>query len=168
MGYSQRNNCKKSEIFHLKLFRNHFRFSSVQLLSVSESLWPHGPQHARPPLPSPTPRDYSNSCPLSWWCNPTISSSVVPFSSCLQSFPASVTFPMSQLHIRWLKYWSFSISSPSEYSGLISFRIDWLDLDLACPRDSQESSLAPHVKGINSSALKKWRSWHWVLSLHGK
>ena len=63
---------------------------------VSDSLWPHGLQHARPPCPSPTPRVYSNSCPLSWWCHPTISSSVVPFSSCLQSFPASESFQMSQ------------------------------------------------------------------------
>ena len=64
---------------------------------VSNSLWPHGLQHVRPPCPSSTPRVYSNSCPLSWWCHPTISSSVVPFSSCLQSFPASGSFPMSQL-----------------------------------------------------------------------
>ena len=63
---------------------------------VSDSLWPHGLQHARPPCPSPTPRVYSNSCPLSWWCHPTISCSVIPFSSCLQSFPASGSFQMSQ------------------------------------------------------------------------
>ena len=72
--------------------------SSVQFSSsvVSDSLWPHGPQHARPPCPSPTPRVYSNSCPLSQWCHPTISSYVVPFSSLLQSFPASGSFLMSQ------------------------------------------------------------------------
>ena len=72
--------------------------SSVQLshLVVSDSLQPHGLQHARLPCPSPTPGVYSNSCPLSWWCHPTISSSDVPFSSCLQSFPASGSFPMSQ------------------------------------------------------------------------
>ena len=64
---------------------------------TSNSLWPHGLQHARPPCPSPTPRVYSDSCPLSWWCHPAISSSVVPFSSCLQSFPASGSFQMSQL-----------------------------------------------------------------------
>ena len=63
---------------------------------VSNSSWPHGVQHARPPCPSPTPRVYSNSCPLNWWCHPTISSSVVPFSSCLQSFPASGSFQMNQ------------------------------------------------------------------------
>ena len=64
---------------------------------VSYSLQPHESQHARPPCPSPTPRVYSNSCPLSWWCHPTVSSSVVPFSSCPQSFPASGSFQMSQL-----------------------------------------------------------------------
>ena len=64
---------------------------------VSDSLWPHGLQHTRPLCPSPTPRVDPNSCPLSWWCHPIISSSVVPFSSCPQSFPASRSFQMSQL-----------------------------------------------------------------------
>ena len=64
---------------------------------VTDSLWPHGLQHARLPCPSPTPRVHPNICPLSWWCHPTISSSVIPFSTCLQSFPASGSFPMSQL-----------------------------------------------------------------------
>ena len=63
---------------------------------MSDSLQPHGLQHARPPCPSLTPGVYSNSCPLSWWCHPTISSSVIPFSSHLQSFPALGSFPMSQ------------------------------------------------------------------------
>ena len=98
---------------------------------MSNSLWSHGPQHTRLPCPSPTPGVYPNSCPLSRWCHPTISSSVVPFFSCLQSFPASGSFQMrSALRIRWPKYWSFSfnISPSNEYSGLISFRMDWLDL----------------------------------------
>ena len=98
---------------------------------MSNSLRPHGPQHARPPCQSPTLRVYSNSCPLSQWCHPTISSSVIPFSSHLQSFPSiRVYLTESILHIRWPKYWSFSlnISLSNEYSGLISFRIDWLDL----------------------------------------
>ena len=105
--------------------------SSVQFSCsvVSDSLQPHGLQHTRLPSPSPTPGACSNSCPLSWWCHPTISSSVIPFSSCLQSFPASGSFQWV-LHMRWPKYWSFSFSiRPSnEYSGLISFRMDWLDL----------------------------------------
>ena len=76
-------------------------FSSVQFSHsvVSDSLWPHGLQHARPPCPSPTPGLYSHSYPLSSWCHPTISSSVITFSSCLQSFPASGSFSMSQLFI---------------------------------------------------------------------
>ena len=69
------------------------QFSSVQ----SDSLWPHESQHARPPSPSPTPGVYSNSCPLSQWCHPAISSSVVPFSSCPQALPASGSFQVSQL-----------------------------------------------------------------------
>ena len=74
-------------------------FQSVQFSHavLSDSLQCHGLQHARPPYPSPSPGIYSNSCPLSQWCHPTISSSVVPFSSCLQSFPASGSFQMSQL-----------------------------------------------------------------------
>ena len=97
---------------------------------MSDSLRPHGLQHPRPPCPSLTPRVYSNSYPLSRWCHPTISSSVVPFSSRLV-FPSIRPFSSeSVLHIRWPKYWSFSfsISSSSEYSGLISFRMDWLDI----------------------------------------
>ena len=74
-------------------------FSSVQFSHsvVSNSLWPHESQHARPPCPSPTPRVHSNSHPLSRWCHPAISFSVVPFSSCPQSLPPSESFPMSQL-----------------------------------------------------------------------
>ena len=64
---------------------------------MSDSLWPHEPQHARPPCPSPTPGVHPNSCPSSQWCHPTISSSVIPFSSCPQSFQTSESFPMSQL-----------------------------------------------------------------------
>ena len=71
-----------------------FQFSLVWV--VSDSLWPHELQHARPPCPSPTPGVYPDSCPLSWWCHPTISSSVVPFFIHLQSFPASRYFPVSQ------------------------------------------------------------------------
>ena len=73
----------------------HNQFSSVTQLS--NSLWPHGLQHTRLPWPSPSPGAYSNLCPSSRWCHPTIWSSVIPFSSCLQSFPASGSFPMSQL-----------------------------------------------------------------------
>ena len=97
----------------------------VQSLSLVYSLWPHGLQHARPPCPLPTPGAYSNSCPLSWWCHPTISSSVAPFSCIIRVFSSE-----SVLCIRWPKYWnfSFSISLSNEYSWLISLRIDWVDL----------------------------------------
>ena len=97
---------------------------------MSDPLQPHGPQHARPPCPSPTPRVYPNSCPLSRLCHPTISSSVIPFSSCPQSFPASGSFQVSALCIKWPKYWSFSfnISLSNEHPGLISFWMDWLDI----------------------------------------
>ena len=99
---------------------------------VSDSLQPLGLQHTRSPCPSPIPGVYSNSCPLSQWCHPTISSSVILFSYHLQFFPASGSFQMNNIFacIRWPKYWSFSFSiSPSkEYPGLISFRMDWLDL----------------------------------------
>ena len=97
---------------------------------MSNSLQPHGLQHTRLLCPSPTPRAYSNSCPSSQWCHPTISSSVIPFSSHLQSFSVRVFSSESALRIRWPKYWSFSFSiSPSnEYSELISFRMDWLAL----------------------------------------
>ena len=107
--------------------------TSVQFSSsvVSDSLWPRESQHARPPCPSPMPGVFSNSCPSSQWCHPAISSSVVPFSSCPQSLPASGSFPVSQL-FAWggHKYWSFSFSiCPSnEHPGLICFRMDWLDL----------------------------------------
>ena len=92
---------------------------------VSDSLRPYGLQHTRPPCPSPAPGIYSNSCPLSQWYHPTISSSAVPFSSRLQSFTASGSFLMSQF---FASGFSFSISPSNEYSGLISFRMDWLDL----------------------------------------
>ena len=76
-----------------------YQFSSFHFSRsvVSDYFQPHEPQQARPPCPSPTPRVHSNPCPLSWWCHPTISSSVVPFSSCPQSFPTSGSFQMSQL-----------------------------------------------------------------------
>ena len=95
------------------------------------SLLRHGLQHTRIPCLSPSPRVCSNSYPWSQWCHLTISSSVAPFSSCPQSFPASRVFSNElALCIKWPKYWSFSFStSPSnEYSGLISFKIDWFDL----------------------------------------
>ena len=98
---------------------------------VSDSLWPYGLQHARSSCLSPTPRVYSNSCPLSQWCHPTISSSVIPFSSSLQSFPASGSFQMSQLFAsdgqRIGVSASISVLPMNIQDWLISFRMDWLD-----------------------------------------
>ena len=105
-------------------------FSSVQfsLSVVSDSLRPHELQHARPPCPSSAPRVLSNSCASSRWCHPAISSSVIPFSSCPQSLPASGSFPMSQLFASGgQSIGSFSLSPSNEHPGLI-FRMDWLDL----------------------------------------
>ena len=95
---------------------------------MSDPSRPHESQHTRPPCSSPT---YSNWCPLSQWCHPAILSSVIPFSSCPQISPSIRVFSNeSTLLMRWPKYWSFSFSiSPSnEHPGLISFRMDWLDL----------------------------------------
>ena len=112
----------------ISVTEHHYSFLS----SVAQScptLRPHGLQHTRPPCPSPTPRVYPNSCPLSRWCHPTFSSSVIPLSSHLQSFPASGSFPMSRLFSSGGQSIGVSTStSSSEHSGLTSFRMDWLDL----------------------------------------
>ena len=111
---------------------------------VSDSLRPHELQHARPPCPSPTPGVCSNSCPLSRWCHPTISSSVLPFSSCLQSFPASGSFLMSQFFASGGQSIGFSASA-----SVLPMNIQyWFPLGLTvwstCSlRDSQESSPTP-------------------------
>ena len=118
---------------------------------LSSSLQPHGLQHTRLPCPSLSPRVCSNSCPLSQWCHPTISSSVVPFSSCLQSFPASGSFTMSQL------FTSGGQSIGASASILLINIQDWFPLGLTglmplLSRDSQDLS-NPQFKSINSSVL---------------
>ena len=98
---------------------------------MSTSLQPHGLQHARLPCPSPAPRAYSNSCPLSWRCHPTVSSSVVPFSSYLQSFPASGSFPISQFFMSGCQSIGVSASAlvlPMNIQAWFPFQIDWFDL----------------------------------------
>ena len=96
---------------------------------MSDSLRPHEPQHTRPACPSPTPGVHPNPCPLSQWCHPTILSSVVPFSSCPQSFPVSGSFQMSQLFASGGQSTGVSAStSVLPMNTLISFRMDWLDL----------------------------------------
>ena len=120
---------------------------------MSDSLQLHELQHARLLCPSPTPRTCSNSCPLSWWCHPTISSSVIPLSSCPQSFPASRSFPVSQLFASrgqsigaLASVLSMDIQDwfPLGWTGLISLQSKGL---------SQESSPTPQFKSISSLAL---------------
>ena len=122
---------------------------------VSDSLLPHELQHARPPCPSTTAGVYPNPCPLSWWCHPTISSSVVPFSSCPQSFPASGSFQMSQLFTSGGQ----SIGVSASTSVLPMNTQDWFPLgwtgwiSLQSKGLSQESSPTPKFRSINSSVL---------------
>ena len=106
---------------HIWLLKSH----SVQFSRsvMSDSLWPHGLQHTRPPCPSPTPGVHPNLCPLSRWCHPTISSSVVPFSSCPQSFPASGSFPMGQFFASHGQVLEFQLQHQSFQS---IFRTDFL------------------------------------------
>ena len=141
-------------IIHLILIRSDQISSSV----VSDSLQPHESQHARPPCPSPTPRVHWDSRPSSQWCNPAISSSAVPFSSCPQSLPSAESFPMSQL-FAWggpstgvSASVSASVSFPPKNDGLILLQ-NGLDGSPCSPGDSQESSPTPQFKSINSSAL---------------
>ena len=117
-----------------------FLFSSVQFSCsvVSNSLWPHGLQHARLPCPSTTPGACSNLCPLSQWCHPTISSSVVPFSSCLQSFSASRSFPMSQFFASGGQ----SIGVSASASVLPMNIQDWFPLGLTSLISSQSKGLS--------------------------
>ena len=130
--------------------------SSVQLSCsvMSDSLQPYGLQHARPACPSPTPGAYSNSCPLSRWCHPTIWSSVIPFFSCLQSFPASGSFQMSQFFTSGGQ----SIAVLALASVLPMNIQDWFPLGLTVwsphsPQGSKESFPTPQFKNINSSML---------------
>ena len=121
---------------------------------MSDSLQPHGLQDARPPCPSPTPGVYSNSCPSSRWCHPTISSSVIPFSSCLQFFPASESFPMSQFFASGGQ--SVGVSASTSVLPMKSqdwSPLGWTGWSPCSPRNSQESSPTQQFKGINSSAL---------------
>ena len=112
-----------------RFWKQSYGYACVLSFSRVWLFQPHGLQHARLTCPSPTPGACSNFCPLNQWCYPTISTSVIPFSYCLQSFPATGSFPMSPI-LRWPKYWSFgfSISSSNEHPWLISFWIDWFDL----------------------------------------
>ena len=129
---------------------------------MSDSLRSHGLQPARLPCPSPSPGVCSNSCPLTWWCHLTISSLLLLPSVCpsIRFFPNELA-----LRIRWPKYWSssFSISPSNEYSGLTSFRMDWLDL-LAIQGTlksllQHHNSLRSHLKWVLQDILFQWNIW---------
>ena len=121
---------------------------------ISNSLQPHESQHARPPCPSQTLGFYSNSCPSSQWCHPAISSSVVLFSSCSQSLPASGSFPTSQLFPEMAKVLEFQLQHQSfQWTPRTYLLQDGLVGSPCSPRDSQESSPTPHFKSINFLAL---------------
>ena len=138
---NQNSSCSEDTSCFLNVVMNHFHMLIVLMISsvqfsrsvVSDSLQPHESQHARPPCPSPSPRVHSDSCPSSQWCHPAISPSVIPFSSCPQSLPASKSFPMSQL-FAWggqsigvsalasVLAKKFQGWSPSEWTGWISLQ----------------------------------------------
>ena len=139
------------------------RFSSVQCSRsvVSNSLRPHESQHARPPCPSPTPRAYSNSCPSSQWCHPAVSSSVVPFSSCPQSLPASGSFQMSQLFV-----WGGQSTGVSALASFLPKKsqgwspsewIGWISL--------QSKGLSRVFSNTSSKASVLWRSAFFTVQL---
>ena len=129
---------------------------------MSNSLWPHGLQHARPPCPSRFPKVCSNARPLSQWCHPTIFAFCHPLLLLPSIFPSIRVFSNeSVLRIRWPKYWnfSFSISPSNEYSGLISFRIDWFDLSAV------QGTLKSLLQHHSSKASILWCSTFFMVQL---
>ena len=145
--------------FSLKLYQ----FSSVQFSSsvLSDSLPPHKSQHARPPCPSPTPGVHSNSHPLSRWCHPAVSSSVVPFSSCPQSLPASESFLMSQLFT-----WGGQSTGASALASVLPINIQgWLYLGLTGLISLQYKGLSSVLQHRNSKASILWCTAFFMVQL---
>ena len=144
-----------------KLRTSKGKFSSVQF---SRSLWPHESQHTRPPCLSPTPRVYPNSCPSSRWCHPAISSSVVPFSSCPQSLPASESCPMSQLFT-----WGGQSTGVSASASVLPmniqdwFRLGWTGLislqSKGLSRDFSNTTIQKHQ--FFSAQFSLWLQGRW-------
>ena len=147
----------------------HVHFSSVQFSHsvVSDSLWPHESQHARPSCPSPTPRVHSNSHPSSRWCHPAISPSVVPFSSCPQSLPASESFPMSQLFAWGGQSSGFSALasllpkntqdwSPSEWTGWISLQSKGLSRVFSNTTVQKHQFFSAQLSSQSNSHIHTW------------
>ena len=130
--------------FETEFWFCHYNLVHFGIVIQAKSLWPHGLQQARPPCPSPTPRAHLNSCLSSQWCHPTISSSVVLFSSCLQSFPASRSFLINQ---------PFASGGQIIGASASVLPMNIQDWSLCSPRDSQESSPTPQFKSIKYLAL---------------
>ena len=140
---------------HLPIILSSVQFSCSV---VSDSLQPHGPQHTRPPWPSPTPRVYPKSCPLSQWCHPTISSSVVPFSSCPQSFPTSGCFQMSQLFT-----WGGQSTEVSASASVLPMNIqDWSPLEWTGRTSLQSKGLS---RVFSNTTVQKHQFFGTQLSL---
>ena len=152
------NNAKWAEWYIPPLGISSVQFSRSVM---SNSLWPHRLQHARPPCPSPTPRVYPNSCPLSQWYHPTISSSVVPFSSHFQSFPASRSFQIFSSSHQVAKVLELQLQHQSIQwiFRLIAFRIDWLDL-LAV-----QGTLKSLLQHLSSKASILWLSAVFIVQI---
>ena len=140
-----------------------YYLASVQFSSVAQScatrLRPQGLQHARLPCPSPTPGAYSNSCALIWWCHPTISSCVVPFSSCPQTFPASGSFPVSQCYASGGQ----SIGVSASASVLLMNIQDWFPFRLTGLISLQSKGLACLLQPPSLKASILWRSAFFIL-----
>ena len=146
-----------------------FNISSVQFSRsvMSDSLRPHEQQHARLPCPSPTPWAYSNSCPLSRWCHPTISSSVIPFSFCLQSFPASGSFPISQFFLSGGQSIGASASAsvlpmniqdwfPLGWTGLISLQAKGLSTVFSNTTVQKHQFFSAQLSSQSNSHIHTW------------
>ena len=144
------------------------RASSIQFSRwvISDSLQPHESQHTRPPFSSPTPRVHPNSCPSSRWCHPAILSSVVPFSSCPQSLPASVFSNESTLRMRWPKYWSSALASflpkksqgwsPSEWTGWISLQSKGLSRVFSNTTVQKHQYFSTQLSSQSNSHIHTW------------
>ena len=152
------------------------RSDQISRSVVSDSLWPHESQHARPPCPSPTPRVHPDSCPSSQWCHPAISSSVVPFPSCPQSLPASESFPVSQL-FEWGGQ-STGVSalasflpkksqgwSPSEWTGWISLQSRGLSRVFPNTTVQKHQFFSTQLSSQSNSHIHTWplgKPWPWI------
>ena len=151
------------------IFKHNLNHKSVQFSCsvVSDSLWPHESQHARPPCPSPTPGVFSDSRPSSWWYHPAISSSVIPFSSCPQSLPASKSFPVSQLFAWGGQSIGVSASasvlpmntqdwSPLQCTGWISLQSKWLSRVFSSTTVQKHQFFGAQLSSQSNSHIHTW------------